>query len=176
MSIKALGEKGLLDYLRRISGLQKPENISRAAKEFLEVYGDMNKNAGEEAIRIKELLISGSLKDFTELPPINGFTVLILASILDDETSQKARELISLMASNAGKARAAKDGAHIALNNMIEEEWNNCTFKQSLINKTRGYRQKFIDQIANKYVDTPIKSIEGRVDKKIKEEIAKKEK
>lgn len=150
MVTTAKGEKGLMDYLIEAKN-RDVDRVPVKVNEMLAPYAE----ASEKAARIKDLLTSGNMKDFLQLEAVDGLTVLVLASIMDDETTKKAlvlaRKLQKESTGKGGKKAAESNKAHQALKKIEELDWPEYQYLHLIIQGKRGYIKKFVDAMEEKY-------------------------
>lgn len=169
MGTTAKGEKGLLDFLLEAKN-RDGDKVPVKVTEMLSTYD----KASQEAARIKELLNSGALKDFSQLDPVDGLTILVLASIIDEETTKKAwalaLKLQKEVTSKGGKKAAANNKAHQALKKIEEIDWPNYKNRHLIIQGKQGHIKAFVNLMEEKYTDIERrKSIEELVTRLKKE-------
>ena len=146
------------------------DKVPVSVSEMLSTYAE----ASAKAASIKRLLNSGALKDFLQLEPVDGLTVLVLASIIDDETTRKAWGLAVKLqketTSKGGKNAAANNKAHQALKKIEELDWPNYKDRHLIIQGKLGHIKIFVDLMVDKYSEIERrKSIEALVTRLKKE-------
>lgn len=132
--------------------------IRRAIEQFQSKYPEAKTKAQDI---IKLLNKRPSFQHFSSLSNVDGVTVFCLLHELATEAIEYGKKIEKI---KGGKERAKNNKASKALKRISNIDWPSHRYRELIVKGKRGYKQGFIDEMANKYPEIErIKSIDELV-------------
>jgi hypothetical protein len=111
-----------LETLARQFFMQDPALLRQYASTLAELTNSLQQ-ASIESDRILKLIKEGSLKDFFDMKPVSGLTLLTVAAAIDDGTLQKVKETISAQNKLLADMRHSRPGGAREKRKKIRAIW-----------------------------------------------------
>jgi len=133
-------------------------DIKKAIDHFRSKYPEAKAKA-EDIIKL--LNKQPSFQRFLNLSNVDGVTIFCLLHEFGVDAIEYGKKIEKI---KGGKERAKNNEASKALKKISNEDWPSHPYRELIVRKKRGYKQKFIDEMANKYPEIErIKSIDELV-------------
>ena len=133
-------------------------DIRRAIEHFQSKYPEAKVKAQEI---IKLLNKQPSFQHFSSLSDVDGVTIFCLLHELGTEALEYGKKIEKI---KGGKERAKNNEASKALKKISNIDWPSHPYRELIVMGKRGYKKKFVDEMASKYPEIKeIKTIDDRV-------------